>query len=161
MALPGATARARVLSASGHGYWLRGVQVAMALAAAGLAVLAVRRLRAGGAEPARFGFLRLAVSQVAMFVMLEVVERLIAGEPVAQMFAHHLFMVGVLVQILVAAAGIRLVRWFERTVDRIAGLFERPVLGRSRGRVLLPAMVSVRSVELLAGAAGLRSPPSR
>jgi hypothetical protein len=162
IAVPASTARARVLTESGHGYWLSAVQVAMALAAVGLALLAIRRLRARAPQPSSmFAFHRLVLYQASMFVAVEIVERLIVREPLSQLFAHDVLFLGLLVQVVVAALGARFLRWFEHTVDRIAEVF-RPRLPRlSRVRIRPPAPHHTRLVPVLAGAAGLRSPPAR
>src|SRR5919198_2525970 len=78
IAIPGETTRARVLGESGHGYWLSAVQVAMALAGVALALVAVRRLRSPSLEPADGStLLRLAFYQVSLFVVVEIIERLV------------------------------------------------------------------------------------
>lgn len=162
IAVPGSTARARVLSESGHGYWLSAVQLAMALAAAGLALLAIRRLRARVPQPSStLAFHRLVVYQASMFVAVEIVERLIVGDPVGQLFAHGVLFFGLLVQLVVAALGARFLRWFERTLDRISEVFRRRAPRLPRLRIRPPATHPIRFVPVLAGAAGLRSPPTR
>jgi hypothetical protein len=162
IAIPRSATRVRVLAESGHGYWLSAVQVAMALAAAGLAMVALRRLRGHAVEPsATFAFHRLVLYQVTMFVAVEVVERLIVGQPVAQAFGHHVFFLGLLVQLVVAALGARFLRWFERTIGRIAGAFRRHAPRLPGVRIHLPPAHPIWLVPALAGAAGLRSPPPR
>jgi hypothetical protein len=162
IAIPGSPARARVLTESGHGYWLAAVQVAMALAAAGLALLAIRRLRARAPQPfSTLVFHRLVLYQASMFVGVEIVERLIVGEPVSQLFAHDVLFLGLFVQLVVAALGARFLRWFERTVDRIGEAFRLRAPGLPRLRVRPSAIHPIRPVPVLAGAAGLRSPPAR
>jgi hypothetical protein len=162
MAVPGSTARARVLSESGHGYWLSAIQGAMALAAAGLALLAIHRLRARPDQPSSpFAFHRLVLYQASMFVGVEIVERLIVGEPLSQLFAHDVLFLGLLVQVVVAALGARFLLWFERAVDRIAEVFRLRAPRLARLRIHPPATHPIRLVPVLSGAAGLRSPPPR
>lgn len=162
IAIPASATRARVLTESGHGYWLSAVQVAMALAAAGLALMAVRRLRARVPQPtSTLPFRRLVLYQASMFVAVEIVERLIVREPVSQLFAHDVLFFGLLVQVVVAALGARFLRWFERTVDRVAEVFRVRAPRLPRFRVRPPATHPIRLVPVLAGAAGLRSPPTR
>jgi hypothetical protein len=162
IAIPASTTRARVLSESGHGYWLSAVQMALVFAAAGLALLAIRRLRARASEPSStFAFHRLVLYQASMFVAVEIVERLMVGEPVSQLFAHDVVFLGLLVQVVVAALGVRFLRWFERTVDRIADVFRRRAPRLSPVRTRPPTTHPTRLVPVLAGAAGLRSPPAR
>lgn len=160
IAIPASPNRARVLAQSGHGYWLLAVQVATALAAIGLALLAVRRLRARAPQPPlTFAFHRLALYQASMFVGVEIVERLIVGVPMSQLFGHDVFFFGLLVQVVVAALGARFLRWFERTVERFAEVFRRHTPRLPRVRIPLQRTHPVRLVPVLAGAAGLRSPP--
>jgi hypothetical protein len=162
IAIPASTARARVLAESGHGYWLSAVQMALVFAAAGLALLAIRRLRARAPEPSSTcAFHRLVLYQASMFVAVEIVERLMVGEPVSQLFAHDVVFLGLLVQVVVAALGVRFLRWFERTVDRIAEVFRPRAPRLSRVRIGPPTTHPIRLVPVLAGAAGLRSPPAR
>lgn len=162
IAIPASATRARVLAESGHGYWLWAVQVAMALAAAGLALLAIRRLRARAPQPSStFGFHRLVLYQASMFVAVEIVERLIVGEPVSQLFAHDVLFLGLLVQVVVAAVGARFLRWFERTIERIAEVFRLRAPRHPRLRIRPLATHPIRLVPVLAGAGGPRSPPAR
>jgi hypothetical protein len=166
LAIPDRAVRARVLIASGHSYWLAAVQISVALVAAGLVVLAVRQLRGGltrtGMRTPRVPLLvRLAGAQISMFIVLEVIERLVVHEPLGQMFGHHLFLLGLLVQVVVASVGTRLVLWFCRTVERLAEWIGRPSFGQPRRTVRWPSVRFMRPVPVLAGAAGLRSPPSR
>jgi hypothetical protein len=162
IAIPATSTRAGVLSQSGHGYWLFAVQVGMVLAAIGLALLAVRRLRTRAPQPSStFAFHRLVLYQASLFVGVEIVERLIVGVPMSQLFGHDVLVLGLLVQVVVAALGARFLRWFERTVDRIAEAFRRHVPRLPRVRIPPLRTHPVRLVPVLAGAAGLRSPPPR
>ncbi len=162
IAIPATPTRAGVLSRSGHGYWLLAVQVGMALAAIGLALLAVRRLRTRAPQPSTtFAFHRLVLYQASLFVGVEIVERLIVGVPMSQLFGHDVLVLGLLVQVVVAALGARFLGWFERTVDRIAEVFRRRAPRLPRVRIPPPRTHPVRLVPVLAGAAGLRSPPPR
>jgi hypothetical protein len=143
------------------------VEGALALALAGMAVLAARRvLRLPQAEPPNTRGLalvvRLSALQLMLFTMVEVGERIGAREPVSAMFHHHLFLAGLVVQCLVASVGAAFLRWFGRVVDRFAASPSRIVLPRVAPSppLVLPAP-RVTAVPVLAGGTGLRSPPSR
>jgi hypothetical protein len=97
---------------------------------------------------------------VAAFTAMEVAERLASHAPVAQMFAHHIFFVGVAVQFLVAFAGAIVLTWFGRAVTRLVeALAPRPLPRLAVLRVRSVAQ-PFRPVPVLTGAAGLRGPPS-
>jgi hypothetical protein len=164
-AVPGPAARARILSATGHGYWLGAVKVAGVLAVASVGATFVghlsRRLRDEWTEPrSLFGLtLPLAGLQVAAFTVLEVVERLVAGAPLGGALHHGLFLLGVAVQVLVAAAGAMLLLWLGRSTERIDGLVRSPRFAKPVLRGLLPQAVSIAPIGVESGAAGLRGPP--
>src|SRR5439155_1684626 len=132
IAIPGADLRSRVLADSGHAYWLWAVQAAIGLAALGLGAMAIRQLRAGSGSadagpPSRLVLAgRLALGQVTMFVTVEAAERLAVGEPLGRMFHYHVLWLGLVVQCLVAVAGAWFLRWFHRTVERIAAWVRGP-----------------------------------
>jgi hypothetical protein len=136
MALPDTHLRHHVLLASGHGHWLVVVKVAVAFALAGLVTLVVRFGRRTSPTPAPYSWAigRLALVQAVAFTSMEVVERLGIGAPVAGMFAHHLFALGLAVQLLVACAGGSLLVWISRAVRRMARAF--------RARPSVPAVCS-------------------
>jgi hypothetical protein len=113
-----------VLLASGHGHWLLLVKVAAAVALAGAATLAARFAArtppGGGADALTWAACRLALVQTVAFTGMEAVERLGSGAPVAGMFAHHLFLLGIAVQLLVACAGGAFLFWLSRTARSVA-----------------------------------------
>lgn len=116
-AIPGAAQRDSYLARTGHSYWHNAPMAALLLEVVGLAVVAVRSFQTGlgTGMPIRLSAPRLAVRlaliQVAAFTALEVGERLVSGAGVSAMFAHHLFVVGLAVQILVAGTGALVLRW--------------------------------------------------
>jgi hypothetical protein len=165
LGLPSAHLRAEVLRATGHGYWQSGVQLAVAVVVVALAAIAVRQFRAAStvgisAEegPGRVA-LRLAGIQVLGFSALEVGERVAAGAPVSGMLQHHLFVLGLLVQVAVAAAIALVLFVFCRAVGAIAAALAAPRFPRPANRFLaFPLVVAPRAV-LLTGASGPRGPP--
>lgn len=167
LALPETRLRGEVLLASGHGYWLSAVKIAVVALVAALGTVAIRHLsgreRSGGPFGERLSSLtlRLAVLQLLGFTAMEVTERIAFGAPVGAMFTHHLYVLGLAVQILVAAVGAVVLLWFARTADRVrsAVLGKRlRVVTRRAAIVHVPSFV--RRPVLLVGAAGLRGPPA-
>ena len=109
IALPDAHQRTVALASAGHGYWVSAVKLAVTCAVVAVASEAIRRTRAAlgrdsAPEVGPSGLaVRLATLQVLGFVAMEVSELVTAGAPVASVFQHHLFVLGILIQLLVAA----------------------------------------------------------
>jgi hypothetical protein len=167
IAVPRTSLRVRVLAESGHSYWMIAVQIALGMGLLSLGILAARRIldasedRHVAGRPGPPSGARLALLQVALFTVVEVVERLGGGQPVGSMFQHHVFLAGVVIQCLVALAIAALLAWFGRVASRVA-TFAGTVRLPSRAAVPLRlSSSSFRPVLVLQGAAGLRSPPSR
>ncbi len=125
IAVPNANLRTAFLTESGHGYWPIAVKSAVALALAGMAILTLRLAAGGpGEEQPRSrvfaGLLwRLSLAQVVAFAVLELSERLAAGLPMANLFQHHVFLLGVVIQLALAVAGALLLVGWRRAVVRI------------------------------------------
>jgi len=126
LAFPDPARRARVLSATGHGYWPVAVVVAVVCGAAALA-LAARRGWRGAYPPASLPrtAARLAAGQVVLFGVLETVERLAVGGHPAAFLASAQFALGVVIQIAVAFVVTVLLRGVERGVHRLASSIRR------------------------------------
>src|SRR6266567_1344867 len=107
---PGPLQRAALLQTTGHGYLPAALALGIALAAlaAGGAVLLGFRRGAGGDAGRRGSLVRWvllpAVGQAAAFLVLEVLERVLAGAPLSSLLGP-LLPVGVALQLLVGAAG--------------------------------------------------------
>jgi hypothetical protein len=167
LALPETRLRDQVLIASGHGYWLSAVKFAVVALVVALGTVAVRHLSGRGRDAAPLGerlsslTLRLAVVQVVGFTAMEVTERLAYGAPIGGMFLHHLYFLGLAVQILVAAAGALVLLWFGRAAASVAaGLGARPGRAGSAAVPFVRAASYHRRPLVLHGAAGLRGPPA-
>jgi hypothetical protein len=166
IAVPRPDQRAEFLLGSGHSYWFVAVKLAVVLGLSGLGALAIRHLssslhpRSSAGQTFSWLMLRLALLQISAFTAMEVSERLVSGAPVAAMFQHQVFLVGVAIQLVVACAGALVLLVFGRVVARLAD-----ALGRAKQ--LRPSQAPIRlrptpgqPILLLAGACGVRGPPS-
>ena len=167
VALPAPRVRGELLSATGHGYWSLAVKVAVALGLLGIAAVVADHLRRGLADRPergeRFSFLltRLGTIQILAFLVMETMERLVAGAPVAGMLHDHLLVLGLAFQVLTACVGALVLLLMHRVVSRLVAVLTRraiPRAARARRRLMLP--VAFRPARILAGAAGVRGPPS-
>jgi hypothetical protein len=166
LALPSGHLRHEVLASSGHGYWPLGVKLGVAFTVISLASIVARQARAAlGRDlsdvdgPGRVA-LRLAGLQVLGFVSLEVAERVAAGAPASTMFEHHLFLLGLLVQVAVAAALAVVLFLFSRAAATVAQALASPRYPRAARRSFLAPLLWVPAPVVLAGAAAPRGPPT-
>ncbi|HVL51161.1 MAG TPA: hypothetical protein VM754_06645 [Actinomycetota bacterium] len=122
---PSAGTRAALLEASGHGYLDRAMVLSGALALmAVLFWLADGALKRGPGRPSLAGTaLVLAAVQVAGFTGQEVLERVLAGAPLADL--STVLLVGLPLQVMVAAAGAVLVTALHRAGHLIATTLSR------------------------------------
>jgi len=167
LAVHEARLREQVLSASGHGYWLSAVKVGVVAVLVALGSVAVRHLSGRDRSDGPFGerlsglTARLVVLQLVGFTAMEVTERVAFGAPIGAMFAHHLFLLGLAVQVVVAAAGALVLLWFGRAADRVRSAIlggRHPLGTRAAPFTWFPSVI--RRPLLLVGAAGLRGPPA-
>jgi hypothetical protein len=170
LAIPGTHARMQVLAASGHSYWVMAIKFAVVLGLAAIGALFLRHLdrspRPWESGPETFSAIaaRLSLLQVMAFTAMEVTERLVVGAPVAHLFHHRLFLMGLALQLIVASAGALLLLWFSRTAERAAAALGRPLLLRPRPAVLRRIRIEIQAippVDLVRGGVGLRGPPPR
>ncbi len=168
LAIPGAHARAQVLAASGHSYWVMAIKLAVVLGLAGLGALFLRHLDRSprtletGQEAFSAIAARLSLLQVMAFIAMEVTERLVVGVPVAHLFHHRLFLMGLALQLLVASGGALLLLWFSRTAERVTEALGRPLLPRPRQAVLRTIRIEIQAilpVDPVRDGVGLRGPP--
>jgi hypothetical protein len=107
-----------VLASTAHAYWRSaGHAVVGTSIACGLGVLAAHAVaiirspsRTATATLMRTQIASLAAFQVLAFTCTEMAERVAAHEPITSAFDHHVFPLGVVVQVLVAAAVVQLLR---------------------------------------------------
>jgi len=163
IAVPDHHSRDLLLAATGHDHWLTVVKIAVALALAGAVTLAARfasrTAPRTGADALTWAITRIAIVQVVAFTGMEAVERIAGGAPVAGMFAHHLFLLGLAVQLFVACAGGAFVYWLSRTARAIAQTVRSlPHLPAPPVAVVVPVpFVPVRTA--VARRSGIRGPP--
>jgi hypothetical protein len=109
LAVPDPDLRDATLAATGHGYLAFGAKAAVVLAAVATGTALLRRFAGTVGNDrmvvGRFATLAgsLAVIQVAGFAAMEITERLAAGAPLSGLLFHHVFLLGLGVQVLVAA----------------------------------------------------------
>jgi len=168
LAIPGAHARAQVLAASGHSYWVMAIKFAVVLGLAAFGALFLRHLDRpprtweSGQEAFSAIAARLSLLQVMAFIAMEVTERLVVGAPVAHLFHHRLFLMGLALQLIVASAGALLLLWFSRTAERVAEALGRPLLPHPRRAVLRTIRIEIQAispVDPVRDGVGLRGPP--
>jgi hypothetical protein len=165
-AFPGSNDRAAYLAATGHSYWRNALVLALLLEVLGLGVVAARGFRAGlrgtlaiqhsGPQLA----MRLAMIQVGGFGALEVGERLVSGAGVSGMFAHHLFVLGIAIQLLVAVAGALLLRWLAAAAGAIGASIRGQTPPAPRGALSFPAGLVIPALNVACRATRGRAPPA-
>lgn len=165
-ALPGSNERGAYLAATGHSYWRNALMLALLLEVLGLGVVAMRGFRAGlrGTLPIDHSgpqlAMRLAVIQVGAFGALEAGERLVSGAAVAGMFSHHLFVLGIAIQLLVAVAGALLLRWLAAAAEALGIAFRVPGAPRALSGLDVPDGLAAPALQFLCDASRGRAPPA-
>jgi len=166
LTVPQAAARDALLASTGHSYWAAAVAVALVLGLASALAVVVRQFR-GGLRGERtmsaHGVPRLAAGlaalQVSIFLIQEVLERLDAGAPIASVQTWRLLSVGVLIQVLVAAALAVALFLLGRASAAAGRAFRRPI-SLSAGRPVSAAWHSpVVPGRLVVAGGGSRAPP--
>ena len=160
---PNPGARASLLARTGHGYLPKVVVLAMGAAVlAGIAatLLGAARARSRAAPlGVRDTIVRLAALQMTGYVLLEVLERLLAGHSLGHLGAALLL--GIPLQILVAAVGGLVLAVVARVAQAVARALGRRPTARFRPVVLRPFPVG-RALPHRSFPAprGIRGPPS-
>lgn len=160
---PGDAARDLVLSNTGHGYLPRVTTLAVAaaiLAGLGSARLGLLRHRGVAAEGpgVKSVAIRLAALQVAGFVVLEILERVVSGAPIAGLVV--VLLVGLPAQVVVAWAGSVLLAVITSAARAVAGALARPPRARRRSpRLPRPHPDSRPARSLVWGSWAIRAPP--
>lgn len=167
LALGGGHAQEAILEETGHGYWPGAVAAAVVLGLWSAVALFARHFlcRRAGVGPAGQRMLplllRLILLQTAMFISLEVGERMAAGSSLEHLFHQHVLTLGVLVQFVVALAVALILRLLARTAELLVTILRRRRLPFAAVVGIRPHPVSIHRAFLLEGAWGVRGPPTR
>lgn len=143
LATPEPVHRRVLLERTGHAHWGAVGALALGLLVANLYYAALKRLRTEdgtlGDDRAifRHSLSRLVLLQPAAFILLELLERLFAGHPVAHFLSEPAVLAGLLSQVVFALAGALLLVLFLRIVVAVARLIAR---GLSGSTLRLPAL---------------------
>jgi hypothetical protein len=158
---PMAGPRAAILHETGHTYLGMANDLALVAALAAMATMFVGQLT----DPAPAGLLegitgRVVRFQVSAFVALEVLERLTAGSPLAELIHSGILPIGIAAQVGIAYLAARAIRLLIRTADRVADALGRAAAPPSRVAPgpLQPEPVFVPA-EFHLSAIGARGPP--
>jgi hypothetical protein len=164
---PQGRTRAALLAGTGHGYrsTLAAAEIVLGLLA--LVMFVGRHFHRGlrsqrrppSDEPWAWLASRLALLQVSIFVVQEVVERAVAGSPVGGMTSDRLLLIGVLVQVVLAVLGAALLVWLGRVAAAVGRAFGRERLPRPIRLAIARPRVAVRPSSRPRGARGIRAPP--
>jgi len=156
--VPDGRSRTALLNVTGHAYWRAAV---IAAVLSGVVAAASHVVRSLGPRPDTLprATARLAAFQVCVFTLMEVSERAVAHQSVASLFDHHVFFVGVAVQLVVAALLAQGLRLLGRAAAALAERARRPPVDRA-----CPPRTPARPVPPPAAAwlrtGGSRAPPS-
>jgi hypothetical protein len=155
-----------VLRRSGHGYLPGLTEVAVVLAVGAVAGLLGAAARGGPHRQRRFVAVAgaMVATQVAAFVALEVVERLVAHASLTDLSHQHLLAIGVATQTVVAVVGAAILAWLTRATRHVASVM-RDAMPRPRPRPLasfaLVATATGSTGSVVLPADPIRGPPPR
>jgi hypothetical protein len=164
IAIPDPTRRATVLADSGHAYLHLAGDVAVIIGFAAAVTVGLHAVAGRDAtdrsSTARLAW-RLGALQAGAFIAMELGERLVSGGDFGELFADHLFGIGIVVQLVIAAAGALLLRLIGRVAVRIADALARPPRRRPAGPLWVGPGSSTRPRLAVAGNISARAPPLR
>jgi len=159
---PIAGTRATILHQTGHSYLGLANDLALVAALAAMASMFIAQLTRPAPEGQLLGITgRVIRFQVCAFVALEVLERVTAGSPLAELIRSGILPIGIAAQIAIGFLAGFVIRWLLRTADRVAAALGRAATPPRRDvpRPLLPRSVFI-PVDRQLSAAGVRGPPS-
>jgi hypothetical protein len=159
--------RLALLAGSGHQYWSAAIATAIVLGLGSLGATLARSFRAGlrpggrpVAEPPRRMAGRLALLQVTIYLVQELIERAAAGVPLGGPVNGRLLLTGIAVQLLVAAVLAVGLSWAGRVAE-VAGRALRRRGTRAQPHPARPRPTAwARPAILLAAGLGGRAPPA-
>jgi hypothetical protein len=161
IAIPDPARRTVVLADSGHGYMHVAGDVAVVLGFAAAVTVGLRAVAGRGvtdrSSTARMAW-RLGALQAGAFSAMELGERLVSGGDLGELFADHLFSIGIVVQLVIAAVGALLHWLIGRVAVGIADALARPPR-RPAGTLWLRRTSSRRPRPALARSISARAPP--
>jgi hypothetical protein len=168
LAVPEPGRRLAVLAGSGHAYWSAAIAAAIVLGLASLGATLARHfhagLRTGGrlaGEPLGRLTGRLALLQVTIYLVQELIERAAAGVPLGGPVDTRLLLTGIAVQLLVAVGLALGLAWAGRVAEVAGRALRRRGLHRpDPSPVRLSPAGWVRPAILLAAGLGGRAPPA-
>jgi hypothetical protein len=168
LAVPEPGRRLAVLAGSGHTYWSAAIAAAIVLGLASLGATVARSFRAGlrpddrpAAEPLGRLVARLALLQVTIYLVQELIERAAAGYPMGGPVAGRLLLGGITVQLLVASVLALGLAWAGRVAEAAGRAMRRARPHRpDRRPARLRPTAWVRPAILLAAGLGGRAPPA-
>lgn len=164
---PEGRTRAVLLAGTGHGYWSTAVAAEIVLGLLALVMFLgrhfhrglVSRKRPPSEEPWAWLAARLALLQVSIFGVQEVVERAASGHPVGDLLSDRLLSIGVLVQVVIAVLGATLLVWLGRAAEAVGRAFGREPLPRAIRVAVARPRIAVRLTSCPRGARAIRAPP--
>ena len=159
---PLASQRVAILHQTGHGYLGMANDLALVAALAAIATMFIGQLTDPMPAGSHGGLTaRVVRFQICAFVLLEVLERLTAGSPLADLIHTGILPIGIMAQAAIGYLAAQAIRWLLRAADRVAAALARPAAPPRRAdmRPLMPELVFVPSGRHLS-ATGVRGPPS-
>jgi hypothetical protein len=168
LAVPQPGPRLALLAGSGHQYWSAAIAAAIVLGLGSLGATLARSFRAGlrpsgrpAGEPLGRLAARLALLQITIYLVQELIERLAAGFPLWGPVDARLLLIGVAVQLLVAAGLALGLAWAGRAAEVAGRALRRRRAARPDARAARPRPTGwVRPAILLAAGLGGRAPPT-
>jgi hypothetical protein len=156
--------RGLVLASTGHAYLPALAHLACLLAAAALATIVGRSWGGGDRSVRSFAGIAaaLVIAQASGFVGPEILERVVSGSPLHELFAGPLLAIGVVAQVLLALIGAAIATWLRRTTERLSAAVPaaRPRMWRPPALVPLVAVDRGSWTPVVVGVRPGRSPPS-
>jgi hypothetical protein len=159
---PIAGSRATLLHQTGHAYLGMANDLALVAALAAMATIFIGQLTRPAPTRQIHGLTgRVVRFQVSAFVLLEVLERVTSGSPLAGLIHTGILPIGIAAQIGIGYLAAHAIRWLLRTADRVTATLGRAAVAARElvPRPLVPEPVFVPAVRHLS-AAGIRGPPS-